>query len=74
MGRNMNVNTELFTQWFKLKVRQTDGQSSIEDLIDSFYNFTGIPLSPGEMEWFLTRLYGIDVQNQVVVGVRLKNV
>lgn len=74
MGRNMNVNTELFTQWFNLKVRLTDGQSSIEDLVDSFYNFTGVPLSSGEMELFLTKLYGIDVQNQVVIGVRLKNV
>jgi hypothetical protein len=70
----MNVNTELFDQWVRLKIRFTDGQSSIEDLIDSFYDFTGVSLSPGTMELFLTRLYGIDVQNQVVIGVRLKNV
>lgn len=70
----MNVNTELFSQWFRLKVRQTDGQSSIEDLIDSFYNHTGVHITPGEMESLLTSLYGISVQSQVVVGARLKNV
>lgn len=70
----MNVNTEIFTQWFNLKVRLTDGQSSIDDLVDSFKSATGTPISRAEMETMLTRLFGIDVQNQVVIGARLKNV
>lgn len=66
------MNTRLFIEWFDTYAKLTDGQSSIQDLVDSFNRHSTLTINTEMMRYYLSAAYSVETQSEVVVGVRLK--
>ena len=66
------MNTRLFIEWFEAHATLTDGQSSIQDLVDSFNRHSTQTLNVEMMRYYLSAVYKVEIQSDVVIGVRLK--
>ena len=66
------MNTRLFIEWFDAHAMLTDGQSSIQDLVDSFNRHSAYTINAEMMRYYLSAAYNVEIQSEVVVGVRLK--
>ena len=66
------MNTRLFIEWFDAHAMLTDGQSSIQDLVDSFNRHSTYAINAEMMRYYLSAAYNVEIQSEVVVGVRLK--
>lgn len=66
------MNTRLFIEWFDAHAMLTDGQSSIQDLVDSFNRYSTYTINAEMMRYYLSAAYNVETQSEVVVGVRLK--
>jgi len=66
------MNVRLFIEWFNAHAMLTDGQSSIQDLVDSFNRHSTYAINAEMMRYYLSSVYNVEIQSEVVVGVRLK--
>ena len=66
------MNVRLFIEWFNAHATLTDGQSSIQDLVDSFNRHSAYAINAEMMRYYLSAAYNVEIQSEVVVGVRLK--
>ena len=66
------MNVRLFIEWFNAHAMLTDGQSSIQDLVDSFNRHSTYAINAEMMRYYLSAAYSVEIQSEVVVGVRLK--
>lgn len=66
------MNVRLFIEWFDTHATLTDGQSSIQDLVDSFNRYSTYTINAEMMRYYLSAGYKVEIQNEVVIGVRLK--